>query len=238
MRDVTSSAAIFPDVEVTSSDTVIDLGCGQGRVCEIAGSAGAAVIAIDVKEDVVRDVIDRMRDVPAKDFRGIVSSCNPVPVPSSSCTIVVAQEVIEQVENPQAFLREMVRIGTPDARYVISAPDSVSETIMGIVSPPSYFQSPNHIHVFKRDQFQEMLEDAGFIIEHATFGGFFWSLWWFFHQSAALPGSPVTSEELTSAWQQTWDLFCRTPKIVEVRNALDMAIPKSQIYICRKAVEK
>jgi SAM-dependent methyltransferase len=233
-----SSTTIYPGVDVTSADTVIDLGCGQGRVCEIAGSAGAAVIAIDLNEDAVRDVTDRMRNVPAKDFRGIVSSCNPVPVPSSNCTVVVAQEVIQHVENPRAFLQEMVRIGTPDARYVISVPDSVSETIMGIVSPPSYFQSPNHIHVFKRDEFQAMLGDAGLVIEHAAFGGFFWSLWWFFHQSAALPGSPVTSEELTSAWQQTWDMFCRTPKIGEVRNALDMAIPKSQIYICRKAAEK
>lgn len=231
-------ATIYPGVDVTSADTVIDIGCGQGRVCEIAGSAGAAVLAVDINEDAVRHVTERMRNVPAKYFRGIVSSCNPVPVPSSICTVVVVQEVIEHVEHPQRFLQEIMRIGTPDARYVISVPDSISETIMGIVSPPSYFQFPNHIHVFKRDEFQAMLEGAGLVIEHATFGGFFWSLWWFFHQSAALPGSPVTSEELTSAWQQTWDLFCRTPKIVEVQNALDMAIPKSQIYICRKAAEK
>lgn len=231
---MSNSATIFPGLEITSADTVIDIGCGLGRVCEAAGSTGAAVIGIDVKPDTIRHVEERMKGSPARYFRGLVSYCDPIPVPSSSCTVVVAQEVVEHVDNPPAFLREMHRVGTPNARYLISVPDSASERIMGLVSPPSYFEKPNHIHVFERAAFRTMLEEAGFVVERTVLGGFFWSMWWFFSQSASLPNSPVGKEELIAAWEKTWSLFCKTPKNAEVQSALNELIPKSQIYLCRK----
>jgi len=50
----------------------------------------------------------------------------PLPLPDSSGDIVVAAEVIEHLENPRAFFRELVRLARPGAWIVLTTPNQTS----------------------------------------------------------------------------------------------------------------
>ena len=74
-------AELFPGFEVTAADTLVDVGCGPGQPCVLAGNVGADVIAVDIDPDVIRQVERTMRGVPARSFRAVVSDCDPLPLP-------------------------------------------------------------------------------------------------------------------------------------------------------------
>jgi len=240
---------IFPGFEILPSDTLLDVGCGRGDMCVRAGTVGAAVIAIDVLDATLKHVEARMKEVPARSFKSIVSDCRPIPLESSTISVVNSQEVIEHVDEPMAFLSELYRVGTPDARYLITVPDATSENIMRLVARPEYFQKPNHIHVFQRNEMKALLSQAGFKIIWEGLGGFYWSLWWIFHEAQnrneevkekkqdenLWDESLSNKNKLTKLWEDTFREFQGTPKYVQVEHALSQLIPKSQIYVVAKS---
>jgi SAM-dependent methyltransferase len=143
-----NSLTLFPGFTITEGDTVLDIGCGSGEMCVKVGQIGAAVIALDVDQENLEIAHASMKGIPARSFMAIHSDCGPIPIRDGSATAVIAQEVLEHVDNPRRLVAEMVRVGTAKARYLIAVPDSLSEDLIALVADPSYFQPPNHVHVF------------------------------------------------------------------------------------------
>src|SRR5690349_17275109 len=129
MRTESLHVEVYPAFEITSDDTVVDVGCGAGALCRCAGMVGADVIGIDIHPDLVADTIEMMRAVPARSFRGIVCDSDPIPLPDATASVVISTEVLEHVDDPARFLAELVRIGKPGARYLFTVPDPASELI-------------------------------------------------------------------------------------------------------------
>jgi len=156
-------------------------------------------------------------------------------------------EMLEHVDEPAEVLRELVRIGKPGALYLISVPDALSERVQMPFAPEQYFQRPNHIHIFEREEFAQLVTDAGLEILERSSYGFFWNLWmcmyWVCgeavagtpeavsHDCAQPPYFPIL-DDFTSVWGRLLTL----PEAEPMRKALDAALPKSQIIIARKPV--
>lgn len=226
----------FPGFEIEPTDTVVDVGCGPGNVCVYAGHRGADVIGIDNEPIEIERAAVAMRGVPARSFRGIVSDANPIPLPDACASAVVATEVMEHVDDPPRFLAELVRIGKPGARYLISVPDTSSEAIMREVAPSWYWEKPLHIHVFERTEFARLVRAAGLDIVAYHAVGFYWSMWWALrmaigmeHKYAEPPDDP-----LLSRWNALAATLREAPHGPEVLGALDRALPKSQVIIATK----
>jgi SAM-dependent methyltransferase len=154
---------------------------------------------------------------------------------------VIALEVMEHVDDPARFLAELVRVGKPDARYLISVPDPASEALMRVVAPDWYFQKPIHQHIFEREQFGELLRGAGLAIEAQEYCNFYWSLWWVFRMASGtdyLPGSQEPQPSILSDWEKVWKALEAMPKGADVARALDRAIPKSQVICARKVTKQ
>src|SRR4051812_8436015 len=130
----------MPGFEIGAGDTVVDVGCGDGACCRYAGSLGADVIGIDVEPTLVEQAGEAMRGVPARSWRGIVSTCDPIPLPDATASVVICTEVLEHVESPARLAAELARIGKPGARYLISVPDPASEALMREVAPAWYWR--------------------------------------------------------------------------------------------------
>src|SRR5262249_51505822 len=146
-------------------DTLLDVGCGDGWACRTAGMAGADVIGLDVERAYVERTTAAMLEIPARSFRGILSDANPIPLPDATASAGVCSEVLEHVDDPAAFLAELVRVGKPGARYMLAVPGPESESLMKIVAPDWYFQKPGHLRIFQRDQLQQLVREAGLQIE-------------------------------------------------------------------------
>jgi SAM-dependent methyltransferase len=222
---------------IGETDTVVDVGCGEGYASRFASRCGAAVYAVDIDPNALAAVERHMQgQKPARSFRTVLSDANPLPLADGVATRVVAQEVLEHVDDPRQFLGELVRIGRPGTRYLLSVPDPASESLQKCLAPASYWCKPNHLRVFARAEFDRLVRDAGLEIEKRLSYSFFWAMWWLLFWSGDGNfeiGSPGTA--VLTHWHKTWTALLETPNGPRIKQALDDLIPKSQVILARKA---
>jgi SAM-dependent methyltransferase len=230
-RELLGGFAVGPD------DVVVDVGCGAGQASAFAAECGATVYAVDIDPHALAAVDQLMQGrKPLRPFRTVLSDANPLPLSDGLATRVVAQEVLEHVDDPRQFLAELVRIGRPDALYLLSVPDPVGERVQKKLAPEAYWRKPNHLRIFEREQFAELVRDAGLSIEKKLSSSFFWSMWWILFWSgrgdvaSGEPGTPVLA-----LWNKTWAALLKTQHGPRIKEALDEAMPKSQVILARKA---
>lgn len=227
------SGELFSGFLVQAEDRVVDVGCGDGGFISHCANRGADVTFVDIDPDKIRETEQLLQDSPARSIHGVVSDASPLPLPQNHFDKVVCTEVMEHVDHPAAFLAELVRVGKPGALYLLSVPDIASETVQQQVAPPLYFEKPHHIHIFSREEFTQLVCDSGLIIEKQTSYGFFWSMFWAFFwtcdQDLSDPWHPLLQQ-----WGQTWQTLLSMRDGPRIKQALDEALPKSQVIIARK----
>lgn len=215
------------------SDHVLDVGCGDGVFISFCAKLGAEVTFADIDPEKIAAVQKRLGNSNARGSHGIVSDANPLPLPNDYADKVIAMEVMEHVDAPSTFLKELVRVGKPGALYLLSVPDAASEQVQKHLAPPGHFEKPNHINVFSREDFEKLVLDAGLIIEKRTYYGFYWSIFWAFFWTCDQDLSPPW-HPLLESWAKTWDMLLKMRDGPRIKKALDEAMPKSQAIIARK----
>ena len=226
----------FPGFEIEAHDTVVDVGCGEGAVCVYAGHRGAEVIGLDIEPELVERAAAAMEKVPARSFRGIVSDADPIPLPDQIASVVVVTEVLEHVDDPARILSELVRIGQPGARYLISVPDPASESIMRSLAPAWYFEKPIHIRVFEHETLDRCCAEAGLEIESRQSSGFYFSMYWMMRMAIGMEHKFAEAKP-HPAFEQLDGVFATllaAPRGAEALQTLNRLIPKSQVVIARK----
>ena len=95
---------------------ILDVGCGTGQVVEQLSRRGYRARGVDVSEPAVR--IARRRGGHCSLYDG-----RRLPFGAAQFDAVGAFNVLEHVEEPEAFLGELVRVLVPGGRVVISSPN-------------------------------------------------------------------------------------------------------------------
>ncbi|SUD19884.1 class I SAM-dependent methyltransferase [Aquipseudomonas alcaligenes] len=240
-----ASDELFRGFPISADDVVLDLGCGYGGATLFSARRGAHVIFTDSEAAKVEALRDSVRDTPAREAQGIVSNSLPLPLEDKIASKIIALEVLEHVDQPLAILQELVRVGRPGAQYFISVPDQRSEELQRAVAPALHFEPPNHINVFSREAFAELVECAGLIIETREYYGFYWTLWmmlfWGTKQAEGVEFSGATHDHLDgpfhpllNSWASLWHATISLPGGDKLREALDQCLPKTQIILARK----
>ena len=229
-----TTGLLAPGFRIGVGDTCLDVGCGAGGMSEFAAAMGAAVIATDIDPDRVAAIRRRLGHGRARSFTAFVSDSTPLPVADETATRIMCTEVLEHVADPRAVLAELVRAGKPGAVYLLTVPDETAERLQLGLAPPAYWERPNHVRIFSRQAFGDLVTDAGLVIDQRLTGGFFWALWWVLFWAAdqefGAPEAPVLA-----SWSQTWQALIQTRKGDEIRRTLDEFMPKSQVIVARKA---
>jgi len=223
---------------IRGEDTVIDVGCGSGGMSDFAAACGAEVIATDVDGEKTETLEQRLRLSRARAFRTIVSDSNPLPLADGIASKVICMEVLEHVEDPRRLLAELVRVGRPGAQYLISAPDPFSESVQRRVAPQCYWESPNHLHVFQRDELDALVQEAGLVIESRPAHFFYWFMWWILFWGAGGVyqfGEPEGKAAVLDHWNKTWHALLSNANGRRVAKALNELMPKSNVLVARKA---
>ncbi|WP_374404559.1 class I SAM-dependent methyltransferase [Niveibacterium sp.] len=224
---------MLPGFDAGADDVVLDVGCGDTPLSLFFAGRAAEMIVADLLPENVTKAAVRLRAAGAASVRELATDTNPLPLESASVTRIVATEVLEHVPDPVRFMAELVRVGRPGARYLISVPDAASESLQRTIAAPSYFEPPNHVRVFSRDDFETLIREAGLEIEHRKLYGFYWTMWWCFFwtckQDLAPPWHP-----LLDSWTRTWGLLLDTEQGGQIKAVLDSAMPKSQLIVARK----
>jgi SAM-dependent methyltransferase len=227
------SGELFEGFPINSEDSVLDIGCGDGPFSSFCAERGAEVIFADINAEKVAAIESMLKNSAARAIQGLVTDAKPIPLPDGRVNKIIAMEVLEHVEDPAQFMRELVRVAKPGAQFLITVPDPLGESVQKKLAPDEYFEHPNHIRVFQRDEFARLIEDAGLIIERRADYGFYWSIWWFFFWACKQDLSPPW-HPLLESWTNTWSMLLSTPDGPRIKKALDEAMPKSQAIIARK----
>jgi len=242
---------LFEGFHITASDHVLDVGCGPGNATLFCARRGAHVTFTDVLADSVAALETKVRELgTARGFEGIVCDSDPLPVPDAGATKVVCQEVLEHVSDPHRVLAELVRAGQPGALYLLTVPGEQGEKIQEQFAPPMYFQHPNHIRIFSKDEFVSLVEKSGLELISYTPYGFFWLFGMCMHwaiqaakgkdfesQPFAVYASMVPPfDESLQSWATLWRRLISTPEGAALKRELDVILPKSQVILARKPI--
>ncbi|SIS13331.1 Methyltransferase domain-containing protein [Aquipseudomonas alcaligenes] len=236
---------LFTGFPISSADVVLDVGCGGGGAVDWAARRGAHVVFTDIVAGKVEALLQRLQGSPAASVRGYVCDAAPLPLANGEASRITCMEVLEHVPQPKALLAELVRVGQPGALYLLSVPDARAEHIQKGYAPAAYFETPNHIHIFERDEFAALVEGAGLIIERHTTYGFYWTLWTMFYWVWAKSNNVDTTGEsfdivhppyppLLDDWARVWNALIEMPESAQLKAALDDLLPKSQVIVARK----
>tara|TARA_R110002110_G_scaffold415765_2_gene655174 strand:- start:21585 stop:22367 length:783 start_codon:yes stop_codon:yes gene_type:complete len=232
------TSELAPGVFIRASDTVIDVGCGDGGFIGFCARQGAEVIFVDRDAEKVAATEARVKPSGAHAYRAIVSDCDPIPLEDGTGDLVICTEVLEHVADPAQFLAELVRITKPGSRLLITVPDDRSERLVASTAPKMYFEEPNHIRIFSTEEFMALIESAGLEIESHLQVGCFWSIYWPLSWLTCDPhgeGLPVDNPHpITDHWTRLWLELQQHPEGGKVRDALNTLLPKSQSILARK----
>lgn len=227
------SGELLKGFAIHREDRVLDIGCGEGQFTHFCAKMGAEVVFADIDAVRVARVEEMLRGSPARKLQPLVTDGNPIPLPDAHFDKVIAMEVLEHVDVPADFMRELVRVGKPGAQYLLTVPDARSEGVQQQLAPVEHFRKPNHINIFSREDFEALVVDAGLIVEKRTYYGFYWAVWWAFfwvcQKDLSNPDHPLLNH-----WAKTWAALMSLPGGARVKQALDEVMPKSQAIIARK----
>jgi 2-polyprenyl-3-methyl-5-hydroxy-6-metoxy-1,4-benzoquinol methylase len=118
-----SGTAIYRTVaallgERSAGGTLADVGCGGGNLWRELGPSFSRCVGVDaVRYDGLPDDVDFIR----ADLDRL-----PLPLADGAADVVAAVEVIEHLENPRAFCRELARVARPGGWIVVTTPNQLS----------------------------------------------------------------------------------------------------------------
>ncbi|MBD2692161.1 class I SAM-dependent methyltransferase [Anabaena catenula] len=103
---------------------LVDVGCGSGRLWSFVSDAYGGKLRINryIGVDVVR-----YADLPAEiEFIPFDLDIGKAPLPDGFADVICAVETIEHLENPRAFVRELVRLTKPGGLVIVTTPNQLS----------------------------------------------------------------------------------------------------------------
>ncbi|MBD2503653.1 class I SAM-dependent methyltransferase [Anabaena azotica] len=97
---------------------LVDIGCGSGKLWSFVGDRSDCYIGFDAV---------RYPDLPPQiEFIPFNLDIGKTPLPDGFADVVCAVEIIEHLENPRAFMRELVRFTKPGGLVIVTTPNQLS----------------------------------------------------------------------------------------------------------------
>jgi methionine biosynthesis protein MetW len=145
----------------------LDIGCGEGTLCNAVRDRFAETHGIDIAEDAVA----RARTKGVIAVRANLNS-DPIPYPDGTFDTVATLDVIEHVFDPVRFVHEVRRVLRPGGVLVLSTPNirklqRIVTLIRGHFPGTSYDPvgfDGGHLHYFTSRDVVELLSRQGFTI--------------------------------------------------------------------------
>lgn len=140
---------------------LLDVGCGGGRFLNRMRQCGWQVEGTDFDEQAVRKVSARYG---IKTHVGDLTQCA---LPADSFDVVTMSQTIEHLYDPQATLRESMRILKPGGLLVMTTPNALS---LGAAEFGPYWrgwEAPRHLHLFSVSSLRQLTQRAGFEVTEA-----------------------------------------------------------------------
>lgn len=162
------------------AESVFDLGCGNGSLCDGLAKHGFRVGGCDPSESGVAFAKERL---PGSCIEVLGVYDDPSLLGSKEYDVVVSTEVVEHLFEPRALPRFATRILRPGGSLIISTPyhGYVKNLALALMGKWDFHHTPlwdgGHIKFWSRSTLTQLLESEGFQVTRFIGAGRFPYLW-------------------------------------------------------------
>lgn len=146
---------------VPDKGRVLDVGCGDGSVLELARELGWRTEGMDFDPQAVENA--RGKGLSVK-----LGTLADQHYPDESFDLVLMSHVIEHLHDPLGTLREVERVLRPAGRLVITTPNLESQGYRHFGSDWVHLDPPRHLNLFKDVSLCILAEKAGFRVKRSA----------------------------------------------------------------------
>jgi SAM-dependent methyltransferase len=174
----TSNDRALELLELVGTETVLEVGFGQGRTVAKLLEQGHHVLGVEASDTMVKQATARNRHAcNDRTARLVLGDGMLIPYDDSSADAAFTAHTIYFMSEPDVTIAEVARVLGPGGRFVIAC--RVAEDGMPSWMDPSIYHIPTSPHV------KEMLHTAGFetVVHHSGDATTHWTHWFV----AALP---------------------------------------------------
>ena len=113
--------AVVSDAELTSTDAVVDLGCGSGQVTFAVADKAGSVLAVDISEEMIRLLLVHARERGAGNIEGRAEPIESLQLAPESVDVIVSNYVLHHLrdEDKARFVARAYAWLKPGGRLVI-----------------------------------------------------------------------------------------------------------------------
>ncbi len=175
----------FKKLGLQAGDTVLDLGCGEGRhVISAYIEANVHSFGVDLGFADLQTTRDKSQAFLQPDDTGRsfgLAQANALRLPFADNTFdkIVCSEVLEHIADYHAVLVEIERVLKPGGDFVASVPRFWPEWLCWAFSDAYHANEGGHLRIFKAGQLRAQIEQLGFAYRyqhwaHALHAPFWW----------------------------------------------------------------
>jgi len=165
------------DARVSAVERLMDVGCGAGDLFRALGKRARSYVGVDLV---------RYEEFPYDMTEFVAADLNSrIPLEDASADVVVSVETIEHLENPRAFMRELVRLARPGGLVLVTTPNQLSLLSKLTLLVKNRFSAftdrdyPAHITALLETDLRRIAGECGLADIQVTFTG-----------SGRIPGTP------------------------------------------------
>lgn len=186
-------------LKLQSTDTVLDLGCGEGRHSHAVAwqTPAPLVVGVDISEHDVSTARARHLQCPPPHTQPLcyftVADGKQLPFADNSFSVVICSEVLEHIPHYRTMLNEIARVLKPGGQLALSVPRAWPEKICWQLSRAYYQVDGGHLRIFKIDKLRAEVEQRSLLYRerhwaHALHTPYWWlrCLFWREHQQVAV----------------------------------------------------
>lgn len=151
----------FMMLDTATRGRLLDVGCGGGRFLRRMQKRGWEVEGIDFDEQATRRVSEKYG---IKTYTGDLAAAN---IAAASFDVITMSHTIEHLVDPEATLRECLRILRPGGRVVLVTPNPESNAARRFGSFWRGWEPPRHLHLFPVETLARFVARAGFSVVEA-----------------------------------------------------------------------
>lgn len=151
-------------VRLRSTDTVLDLGCGNGQHTLRAAPAVHAIVGVDYDPKLLAVAAADARARGVTNVRFTTGDLErTLPFPADAFDAVLALDVLEHLHQRDQAFREMRRVLKPGGRLLIAVPNRETSWKRRLRSAGlPFYSDPDHKYEYARDEFLNECQRYGF----------------------------------------------------------------------------